>query len=52
MTVERAAGALLIVLPLAFNAFFSCSRAALRLPEHPPQPDREILSCFRRAEWA
>jgi hypothetical protein len=37
---ERAAGALLFLLPLAFNAFFFLARAKFRLPGRLAQPNR------------
>ena len=38
--MERATGALLILLPLVFNAFFFLLVPTVRLPGHPAQPNR------------
>ena len=47
MTVERAAGALLIFLPLAFNAFFFLLARRFDYPDILRSPTEDILSRFR-----
>ena len=57
MNVERAAGALLIVLPLAFNAFFLLLARRFDYPDILRKPTGDILSRFKaggvglRALW-
>ena len=47
MTVERAAGAILIVLPLAFNAFFLLLARRFDYPDILREPTGDILSRFK-----
>ena len=47
MNVERAAGALLILLPLAFNAFFFLPSRRFDYPDVLRSPIEDILSRFR-----
>jgi hypothetical protein len=50
MNIQNAAAGLLIILPVAFNLFSSCSRDASTTRTSCRSPTEEVLSRFRRAE--